>query len=69
MNNHTEKLALLLGKFDDGQISDFEMTELTNLIDNGGDAITNSIDNLLSNITGRFNSMKRGCNITKTINS
>lgn len=55
MNNHTEKLALLLGKFDDGQISDFEMTELTNLIDNGGDAITNSIDNLLSNITPEIN--------------
>lgn len=51
MNNHTEKLALLLGKFDDGQISDFELTELSNLIDSNGDAITSNIDNLLSNIT------------------
>ena len=51
MNNHTEKLALLIGKFDDGSISDFEITELSDLIDINGDAITSNIDGLLNNIT------------------
>lgn len=55
MNNHSEKMALLLGKFDEGQISDSEISELSNLIDNSGDTFTNGIDSFLNNITPEIN--------------